>query len=154
MRFLGVGVWLVVFVVGGIGVAPVVATAAEPQAAAPVAAAEKVKPQNEKSVAEPIPWPEKYDPRTLKPIRLFMTREEVRELWGQPERYLYGDRDFGSKRGTRDYFLPEEYDEGMKRYGSLMDAYFRKTATNRYQIRIGFKLDQSGNSNQPEMRVN
>ncbi len=69
MRFLAVGVWLVLFVVGGVGVAPLVAAAAEPQAAAPVAAAEKEKPQNEKSVAEQIPWPEQRELPMLKPIR-------------------------------------------------------------------------------------
>ena len=151
MRFLGVGVWLMLFVVGGNGVAPV--AAAEPQAVAPVAAAEKEKPKNEKSVVEPIPWPEKYDPRTLKPIRLFMTREEVREIWGEPAKFIYGYSNFEKKQKIRKYFSAEEYEEGLRRYGSLNDVYYRETAKNRYEIVIEFKNAKIDTKIEPEMRV-
>ena len=139
MRFLGVGVWLMLFVVGGVGVAPLVAAAAEPQAAAPVAAAEKEKPQNEKSVAEQIPWPEQRELPMLKPIRLFMTEEEVHWMWGEPEKYFYMHVDRDPSKTMFKYFPPSRYEEALKQYGSLWDVYYRNTATNRYEVRIEYR---------------
>ena len=152
MRFLGVGFSTILFllaVVGGVGVAPV--AAAEPQAAAPAVAAEKEKPQNEKSVVEPIPWPEKYDPRTLKPIRLFMTGKEVREMWGEPARYLYGHIEKNLK--IRKYISVDAYEEALKRYGPLADVYYRKTPTNRYEILVDYKQTKRQGPGKLEMNV-
>ena len=128
-------------VVGGVGVAPVLvaAAAAEPQAIAPVPAAEKEKPKGKIFDVEKIQWPEKYDPRTLKPIRLFMTREEVREMWGEPAKFIYGYSDFEKKQKIRKYFSAEEYEEGLRRYGSLNDVYYRETSKIRFEIVIEYK---------------
>ena len=71
-------------------------------------------PQAEEPMYEETPWPEKYDPRTLQPIRLFMTREEVLALWGEPKSYFYEDSDIKTRVITRRYFPPEEYQEAAK----------------------------------------
>ena len=102
------------------------------------------------------PWYEQdvnYDPRTLQPIGLFMTREEVRELWGEPDRYFYGHIDFKPLRVTRKYFSREEYDEAVKQYGALQDVYYRKTPRDRYEIRIGYKEDPIANPDQSDKKV-
>ena len=149
MRFLGV--WLVLFVVGGIGVAPV--AAAEPQAAAPVAAAEKEKAKGEKAEIVPIPWPEKYDPRTLKPIRLFMTREEVRKMWGEPAKFSFSKIDREKMAIRTEYFSREEHDEAVRKYGLLNDIYFRKIAPNQFAVRVVYKKVGRQDSENSGIRV-
>ena len=159
MRFLGVGfstILCLLAVVGGVGVAPVVAAAAEPQATAPaVAAAEKEKPKDAQSEIVPIFWPEKYDPRTLKPIRLFMTREEVRKMWGEPATSQYQVRDRSTNRSMVKEYSPAEYADDVKRYGvqSLKDIYYRKTPTNQFQVTVSYKKYPPESQNEDELRI-
>ena len=94
-----------------------------------------------------------YNPRSLQPIRFFMTREEVRELWGQPSRYFYGHADLERMRVKREYFSPERYDEGVKKYGALQDVYYRRTPINQYEIKIEYKEDRSTNPDRPVMKA-
>ena len=150
MRFHAVGFSTILFllaVVGGVGVAPVVDAAAAdaPQAAAP--AAEKEKPKDDKSEVEEIQWPEKYDPRTLKPIRLFMTRKEVREMWGEPA------KSFSPSFEEKDFPSTELYEYAVNINFLLKDVYYRKAVKNSYEIQVIYGLYRSKEKPRPEVRV-
>ena len=87
---------------------------------------------------EPITWPEKYDPRTLKPIRLFMTREEVHETWGEPEKYVRGKVERKPLRVTKKYVSREEYAAGTDVHG---EVYYRKVGSLPFEVQITYRWD-------------
>ena len=95
--------------------------------------------KNVSSANQAVLWPKKYDSQIRKPIRLFMTREEVREMWGEPERHLRTGLDGESRQGEREYFSPPEYEAALQRYGPLQDVYYRKTKKTRYEILVTYR---------------
>ena len=153
----GSGVWTVRDAAGfekGKSLAPPAAESARSASAEQKPAEDQ---QEEKSIRKPVQWPKTYDPRTLKPIRLFMTREELHEMWGPPAKSQYSiveldpegatkKRDsyitgLGESRVTRKEYSAEEYAAAVKRYGEvfLKDIYFRKTATNHYKVMVSYR---------------
>ena len=91
--------------------------------------------------------PRQNNPRTLQPIRLGMTREEVRELWGPPHTMYVPpieEEDFDSR---------EDYDYGVMAYTLLSDAYRRQTARNQYEVRVYYSYDRRKDAQRPEMRA-
>ena len=133
--------------------------AAEPPPAAESAksASAKQKPaedqQGEKSIRKPVQWPKTYDPRTLKPIRLFMTREEVLALWGEPEKYLFSIVEFEPLRVTRKYFSREEYAAAVRAHGLPWDVYYRKVGSLPFEIQITYGGDGRQDPEHPEIRI-
>ena len=94
--------------------------------------------------AEP---PGEDNPRTLQPIGLGMTREEVRELWGPPHTMYVPpvrEEDFDSR---------EDYDHGVRMYGFLSDAYRRQTARNEYEVRVYYSYDRRKDPQRPAIRA-
>ncbi len=108
---------------------------------------------NVRSANQAVLWPKNYDSQTRKPIRLFMTREEVREMWGEPERHLSIRLDPESRQGGREYFSPQEYEAALQRYGPLEDVYYRKTKKSRYEILVTYREVPREAQTQPELRV-
>ena len=102
---------------------------------------------------EPTVWPEKYDPRTLQPIRLFMTREEVHETWGEPEKYLFSIVEFEPLRVTRKYFSREEYAAAVRAHGLPWDVYYRKVGSLPFEIQITYGGDGRQDPEHPEIRI-
>ena len=84
---------------------------------------------------------------TLRPIELGMTQGEVRERWGSPHTiYLssFQETDFADR---------EDYDWEVHILGLLSDVFDRKTAENKYEVRVYYAPDRRRDLDDPEIRV-
>ena len=91
--------------------------------------------------------PRQNNPRTLQPIRLGMTRQEVRAKWGEPLecRYAYDEEEC---------FDSGEYDwSKRKAVLALEDIYRRETATSAYDILVQYHWDRRRSHSHPDIRV-
>lgn len=84
---------------------------------------------------------------TLRPIQLGITRQEVRELWGEPLKCLYN---FDVEECT----APDTYDWSKRKDPRILrDVYKRKTSLNVYKVLVSYSLDQTRSARQPDIRV-
>ncbi len=132
---------------------PAEAPPAEKSAKSASAERKPAEDQKPRVQMEPISWPDKYDPRTLQPVRLFMTREEVHETWGEPEKYLSTIIKFEPFKVTKKYVSREEYAAAVGAPGFFQDIYYRKLGSLPFEIRITYGKDGRQDPQHPEMKV-
>lgn len=85
-------------------------------------------------------------PSTWQSIELGLSRKEVRERWGNPNKH-YSPK-------LRGYFVPQEQEAAERLLGLLDDVYYRNTAANKYEVRFRYERDTSKSRLQPFVFAN
>ena len=97
--------------------------------------------------------PVNYNPRTLQPIQLFMTQQDLWKQWSTPKEHLYLKVNRENYSVQAKTFPPEEYEAYVKAFGLVRDIYERKIAIQVYRIEIEYHKFQSEEQTDPQILV-